>query len=143
MARSRLDRFLARDGGSGWLDRVIQQAKYKFTSDHLHIVLRSRGMSSGLRSFKFLNAWVEDQELHKMVKDEWERSEMGVGGFCGRLKAIREAVRNWHGEHFSFFEKRFKDCEFTLPNLLLGQVPSGEDELTVFQVKKKWDLMVD
>lgn len=36
---SRLDIFLVRDTNSGWSERVMQQAIFKFTSDHLPIAL--------------------------------------------------------------------------------------------------------
>lgn len=38
-SHSRLDRFLVKDGQFGWLEGVIQQSLFKFSSDHLPIML--------------------------------------------------------------------------------------------------------
>lgn len=46
-SRSRLDRFLISDVDFGWLDRVVQQAIVKFTSDHLPILLSLEVFSLG------------------------------------------------------------------------------------------------
>lgn len=46
-ARSKLDHVLVNDMHSGWSDRVVQKVVFKFTLDHLLVVLTSETKLSG------------------------------------------------------------------------------------------------
>lgn len=54
-APSRLDRFLIKDVGSRWSDKVAQKVIFTFTSDHFPVVLSSDVESSGSQLFQFFN----------------------------------------------------------------------------------------
>lgn len=65
------------------MDRSIQQALIKFALDNLPILLSSRDVASGPRSFRFFNALCREPELNSVVKKVWEEIEMRIGSFWG------------------------------------------------------------
>lgn len=57
-----------RNGDSGWSDGVVQQALFKFSLDHLPIMLSSMIVSLGPKPCKVFNVWRDDPELYSVVK---------------------------------------------------------------------------
>lgn len=58
------------------------------------------------------------------------------------MKTIKEVVRRWQGDQFSFNENRIRECEETLKDLLAGLVPIDSRELGPFQETKS-NLMIE
>lgn len=106
----------------GWGDLIGGAQVYVKSLTYL---LRIGGLSLGSRPFRFFNAWVEYPKLHTIVKEKWEKSEKSFGRLWGHLKVLRRAIHNWHIEHFSRYNKKFKDSESALSSLLSGHVPNG------------------
>lgn len=69
-AQSKLDGFFVRNNKFGLLEGVVQQVVFKFSSDHLPILLASGVAPSGPRLFKFVNACCEFLNLQSSVKQE-------------------------------------------------------------------------
>lgn len=60
---------------------------FKFSSNHLPIVLTSEVIPLGPQPFQFFKAWCDYSELHTIVKKELEASGERVRNFWGRLKS--------------------------------------------------------
>lgn len=85
-------------------------------------------MCSGLRSFRFFNAWVNHSYFKNLIKDELVRSREASRNFSCRLRSIKGVIRRWQSEQFSINVKQIRECEEALHRLLSSQVPSDPRE---------------
>lgn len=80
---------------------VVQQTIFRFSLDHVPIVLASKGLLSGPRLFRFYNTWCEHPNFRIVVKVELEGNVNTDHNLWGRLKVIRGAVHRWQGEQYN------------------------------------------
>lgn len=90
---------------SGWSEGAIQKTFFKFSSDHLLIVLSLNAIPLGPWPFKFFNAWCEHPCLGSAVKEEWDRHVELEWNFLRRLKVVKGVVKRCQQEQYSFNEK--------------------------------------
>lgn len=136
-ARSTLDRFLVRDNGSKWSDGMVQQAVFKFSSEHLPIVLSSKVISHSLRLFCIFNAWSDNPNLRSVLEEEWDESGDSTSSFWGHMKAINGEVRRWQNDRFSQNDRRIDECEDKLKAIMTNASSTGQRELKVILKNKR------
>lgn len=135
-ACSMLDRFLAKCVDSGWSERVVQHVIFKFSSDHLPILLTIDMGLSKPRPFHFVNIWVEHPEFWNVINEEWDTSGVLGWNLWGQLKSIEGVVRRWQGNQFSNKGNRIMECEEALKRILVGGVSKTPGARFEFQMNK-------
>lgn len=135
-AHSRLDRFLIKDGQARWLEGVSQYVVFKFSSDHLPIVLTLEVILGGPRPFHFFNNWCSFWEHRTVVKKEWEDNMDLSLSFWGCLKSIKRAIQKQGGVQFSLSMRQIQKCEATLKELLIGLVLLDQENMVDLQEKR-------
>lgn len=61
---------------------------------------------------------------------------MSILNFWDRFKSIRGVVRMWHGDKFSIYGNRVRECEEARKNILIGEVPINPRVRVEFQYNK-------
>lgn len=93
------------------MPNLVQEGLKRKVSDHAAIVLKEEVKNWGPKPFKFLNCWLEDEELRSLVEKEWKESEVnGWSGFVlkEKLKIVRDKIRNWHRNKFGQIDRNIE-----------------------------------
>ncbi|KAK9681587.1 hypothetical protein RND81_10G013000 [Saponaria officinalis] len=58
--------------------------------------------------FKFLNDWLQDPQVHTVIKDAWRGAFRGTKMFqlVSKLKAVKRQLQCFHHDHFSNISHR-------------------------------------
>ena len=95
---SKLDRFLLSDDWlSQWPDTTQFMLERDF-SDHCLILLRSRIIYWGPKTFKIMDWWLKDKGFQNLVAHKWGNYHpCGWGGYVlkQKLKFIKVCIRQW------------------------------------------------
>ncbi|GKV18280.1 hypothetical protein SLEP1_g28685 [Rubroshorea leprosula] len=108
---SRLDRFLLSTKMSTLERDWTQVGVRRSISDHCAIILKSRNVDWGPKSFRALDVWQQHQEFRDFVKAKWENMQIeGWAAFkCQKkLKLLRQECKRWNKEMFGNVEVRFE-----------------------------------
>ncbi|KAL5144990.1 LINE-1 retrotransposable element ORF2 protein [Glycine soja] len=99
--KSRLDRVLLSDEWvSKWPDSAQHNLQRNY-SDHCPIMLQSKITDWGPKPFRFFNAWLQDKDLYKVVKDCWTTNQpTGWGGYAlkCKLQKLKQRLKAWSKE---------------------------------------------
>lgn len=115
----RLDRFFIKNN-FGWSKGLVQQANFKFSSDHVSIVHALKVLSSAPQPFQFFNMWCDHPNLKTLVKEEWVRNVNSNSRFRVKLNAARGAVRKSQGNQYNQTTRQIKEYKGKLQELLTG-----------------------
>nr|XP_027077000.1 uncharacterized protein LOC113700749 [Coffea arabica] len=109
----RLDRAL---GNRRWseaypLSRVSHMARGR--SDHSALLIRCAGYRAASSCFRFLNVWCGHPQFREIVSAAWstEVSGMGMVRFYNKLKAVRDALKQWNRVVFGNVSSKVAEAE--------------------------------
>ncbi|XP_071686943.1 uncharacterized protein [Rutidosis leptorrhynchoides] len=96
---SKLDRFLVTEKFlHPWKD-LTASIMDRHLSDHCAIILKDEERNFGPKPFKVFDAWLDDEEVNKIIQEAWEKEIMIIDRkdcvFRNRLKNVKNAIKEW------------------------------------------------
>ncbi|GLU12860.1 hypothetical protein SLE2022_295180 [Rubroshorea leprosula] len=147
-AMSRLDRVLMNaemySEGAEW----VQQGLKRNISDHYAIVLKTRTVDWGPRSFRVLDAWQLHPNFKKVIEEKW--SAMEVDGFAGykckqKLKKLKEFLKGWNRDEFGDMEAQYEQAVKKVEHADLKNEDFDLDDFEILQrqegFQNMWDIL--
>ena len=107
-AKSRHDRFLT---CFEWLQHWPGCKQYVLNrniSDHCALILKSKVVDWGPKSFRFLDMWHEDKDFDSFIKKKWESYKVQGNNFqmiMDKLKRLKSDLKGWNKKVFGDTQK--------------------------------------
>lgn len=100
--QSRLDRFLL---AQEWLDKfsISLWGLKRVISDHCPILITNETKNWGPKPFRFMNVWLHNPQVMKIVKEEWrETNNQKWAGttIMNKLRLVRQKLKEWNSMVF-------------------------------------------
>ncbi|KAK9676437.1 hypothetical protein RND81_11G077000 [Saponaria officinalis] len=104
----KLDRVM---GNAAWFQffGVIANLLAPGISDHSPALVNLESVVGRKRGgFKFLNGWMEDPQVHAIIRDAWEGDFRGTKMFqlVSKLKSVKRSLQCYHRGHFTNISQR-------------------------------------
>ena len=107
-------------------------------SDHYPIIMKSKRIDWGPKPFKVFDAWLNNKEYQKVVRDCWAANQLfGWGGFVlkNKLKILKARLKLWSKENAADMCNKMKKIQQEL-NDLENSMPSQPSVQQVQLLKK-------